>query len=373
MPPAATWRSWRCEARLVDKLAPRDEVRRRLIESRRRAGRRQDVPPGRTTGRTSPRRAADRNRGGLRGDAVAVVVAKGDILDGQQPAGTIGGDSTSRLIRRAREDDVGEGRRPARRQPRRQRLRLRGHPPRVRADARRRQARRRVDGQRRRVRAATGSRPPPTRSGPQPETITGSIGIFGVFPTVDKPLAKYLGVHTDGVGTTRFTDALRPDRAARPRGRRRDPAVHRPRLRGVPRPRGRGAEDDAATRWTGSRAAASGAARTRRASASSTSSAASTRRSTRPRSARSCPPATGSSTSRRRRASGSGVADMLLTRAEAADELAPDAAALGPRRLLGHRDAPRRAGGHRAPVAVERPAGDLRALPLRGGLRQRRG
>lgn len=35
-----------------------------------------------------------------------------------------------------------------------------------------------------------------------PETITGSIGIFGMFPTIEKPLAKYLGVHVDGVGTT---------------------------------------------------------------------------------------------------------------------------------------------------------------------------
>ena len=50
-----------------------------------------------------------------------------------------------------------------------------------------------------------------------PDTITGSIGIFGMFPTIDKPLAKYLGVHTDGVGTTRFADALRPDRPTGPR------------------------------------------------------------------------------------------------------------------------------------------------------------
>jgi protease-4 len=49
-----------------------------------------------------------------------------------------------------------------------------------------------------------------------PETITGSIGIFGLFPTIDKPLARYLGVHADGVGTTRFTDALRPDRPLDP-------------------------------------------------------------------------------------------------------------------------------------------------------------
>ncbi len=50
----------------------------------------------------------------------------------------------------------------------------------------------------------------------QPETITGSIGIFGVFPTIQKPLAKYLGIHTDGVGTTRFSDAIRLDRALDP-------------------------------------------------------------------------------------------------------------------------------------------------------------
>ena len=34
------------------------------------------------------------------GDKVAVVVASGQILDGRQPPGTIGGDSTAELIRR---------------------------------------------------------------------------------------------------------------------------------------------------------------------------------------------------------------------------------------------------------------------------------
>ena len=143
--------------------------------------------------------------------------------------------------------------------------------------------------------------------GAAPETITGSIGIFGIFPTIEKPLAKYLGVHTDGVGTTRFTDALRPDRAL-------DPAVadviqqsidhgYEEFLARV----AQGPEDDAASRWTRSPAGGSGAARTRRASASSTSSAASTRRSSRRRSARSSRRATGSGTSRRRRASASAL------------------------------------------------------------------
>lgn len=42
-------------------------------------------------------------------------------------------------------------------------------------------------------------------------TITGSIGIFGLIPTLDKALAK-LGIHTDGVGTTPLAGALRLDR-----------------------------------------------------------------------------------------------------------------------------------------------------------------
>ncbi|HEX7060454.1 MAG TPA: S49 family peptidase, partial [Woeseiaceae bacterium] len=37
---------------------------------------------------------------------VAVIVAAGEILDGTQPPGTIGGDSTAELLRRARNDDT---------------------------------------------------------------------------------------------------------------------------------------------------------------------------------------------------------------------------------------------------------------------------
>jgi protease-4 len=46
-------------------------------------------------------------------------------------------------------------------------------------------------------------------------TITGSIGIFGILPTFDKPLAK-LGIHTDGVGTTPLAGAFRIDRPMTP-------------------------------------------------------------------------------------------------------------------------------------------------------------
>ena len=46
-------------------------------------------------------------------------------------------------------------------------------------------------------------------------TITGSIGIFGLIPTFDKPLAK-LGIHTDGIGTTSLAGAFRGDRPLSP-------------------------------------------------------------------------------------------------------------------------------------------------------------
>lgn len=44
-----------------------------------------------------------------------------------------------------------------------------------------------------------------------PTTITGSIGVFGAFPTVEKTLAK-LGIHTDGLGTTALAGSMRLDR-----------------------------------------------------------------------------------------------------------------------------------------------------------------
>lgn len=46
-------------------------------------------------------------------------------------------------------------------------------------------------------------------------TITGSIGIFGLIPTIDGPLDK-LGIHTDGVGTTPLAGAFRIDRPLSP-------------------------------------------------------------------------------------------------------------------------------------------------------------
>jgi protease IV len=44
-----------------------------------------------------------------------------------------------------------------------------------------------------------------------PLTLTGSIGVFGAMPTFEKTLAR-LGIHGDGVGTTRFADLGNPTR-----------------------------------------------------------------------------------------------------------------------------------------------------------------
>jgi protease IV len=44
-----------------------------------------------------------------------------------------------------------------------------------------------------------------------PSTLTGSIGVFGLFPDVSAGL-EAIGIHNDGLGTTSIAGALRPDR-----------------------------------------------------------------------------------------------------------------------------------------------------------------
>jgi protease-4 len=199
------------QAKLVDRLAPRDEVRRRMIEL---VGEHEKSFKQVDLATYLKARGGDRSGTG-RGKAVAVVVAKGDILDGSQPSGTIGGESTARLVRRAREDesvkalvlriDSGGGSAFASELIRRECELTRG-------------AGKPVVVSMGSV-AASGGYWIATASDEiwaSPDTITGSIGIFGLFPTVDRPLAKHFGIHSDGVGTTRFSDVARPDRPLDP-------------------------------------------------------------------------------------------------------------------------------------------------------------
>ena len=144
------------------------------------------------------------------GDHIGVVVAAGEILDGEQPPGTIGSDSAVRLLRQARYDDSIKA------------VVLRIDSPGGSMFASE-VIRREIDALRESGKPVIASMSSTAASGgyyiamdadeiwASPATLTGSIGVFAVFPTAERTLAK-LGITVDGVGTTPFADALRLDR-----------------------------------------------------------------------------------------------------------------------------------------------------------------
>jgi protease IV len=137
---------------------------------------------------------------------VAVVVAEGAITGGQQPPGSIGGESTSELLRQAHDDD----------QVKAVVLRVNSPGGEVFASE---QIRREVVALKEAGKPVVVSMGDVAASGgywismnadriyADPSTITGSIGIFGLFPTIPRALDK-IGVHTDGVGTTPIAGAF---------------------------------------------------------------------------------------------------------------------------------------------------------------------
>ena len=144
----------------------------------------------------------------LTGDAIGIVVAEGEIVDGMAPAGTVGGLSTANLIRKARDDKEVKaivlrvdspggsvfGSELVRREL--EVTRAAGKPVVVSmGDV-----------------AASGGYWISTASDEivaDAATITGSIGVFALLPTADQTLAK-LGVHPVGVGTTWLRNADDP-------------------------------------------------------------------------------------------------------------------------------------------------------------------
>jgi len=133
------------------------------------------------------------------GNGVTVVVAEGEISGGKQAQGTIGGDSTAALIRSVRNDR------------RTKALVLRVNSPGGEVYAAE-QIRREVELTRDAGIPVVVSMGDVAASGgywismnanriyAEPNTITGSIGIFGMFFTVPDTLAK-IGVKSDGVAT----------------------------------------------------------------------------------------------------------------------------------------------------------------------------
>ncbi|MBK6674475.1 MAG: signal peptide peptidase SppA [Proteobacteria bacterium] len=145
---------------------------------------------------------------------VGVVVASGEILDGRQPSGVIGGITTADLLREARDDDdiaavvlridSPGGSIFASEQIYREvaAIKAAGKPVVVSMGDL----------------AASGGyyvAAPADEIFASATTITGSIGIYSVLPTLDRTLGKF-GVTVDGVGTTALSGKLRLDRPLDP-------------------------------------------------------------------------------------------------------------------------------------------------------------
>jgi protease-4 len=156
-----------------------------------------------------------RNPPKLLGDAVAVVVASGDITEGTGGPGMVGGISTSNMIRAAREDSQVKA------------LVLRINSPGGSAYGSE-LIRRELELTRNAGKPVVVSMGDVAASGgywismsadeviADPNTVTGSIGVFAILPTADKVVDK-LGIHTAGVTTTWLADAYNPLRPLDPR------------------------------------------------------------------------------------------------------------------------------------------------------------
>lgn len=191
---------------LVDRIVNRDEVRARLVEivgedEKDHSYHRIDYLSYLETVEAPSEKSEN---------VVAVVVARGAIYNGRRPPGSIGGDSTAELIRRARNDEAVKA------------LVLRVDSPGGSSFASE-IIRREVELTRAIGKPVVVSMASVAASGgywismsadqiwAHPTTITGSIGIYAMAPTFQKTLAR-LGIRNDGLGTGPFAGTLRPER-----------------------------------------------------------------------------------------------------------------------------------------------------------------
>ena len=195
------------QQKLVDKLATRDQQVALIAKF---AGKADDDVGYRHVSlrdylRHQPDRYADQHK-----PRIGLIVAAGTIQNGDQPPGTIGGESLSRLLRSVVHDDSIKalvlridspgGSAFAAEQIRTELLAIQaaGKPVVVSMGSM----------------AASGGywiAADADRIVAEPTTITGSIGVFGLFASIDKAL-EYVGIHTDGIATTDFAgiDPSRP-------------------------------------------------------------------------------------------------------------------------------------------------------------------
>jgi protease IV len=151
---------------------------------------------------------------GSEDNEVAVITAKGTIYDGEQPAGSIGSESISALIKQAREDHNVKA------------LVVRIDSPGGSATAAERiryeleltqQAGKPVVISMASYAASGGYWISATANQvfASATTITGSIGTFLLFPTFNQSLAE-IGVYSDGIGTNSLSGALNPLQSLNP-------------------------------------------------------------------------------------------------------------------------------------------------------------
>jgi protease-4 len=194
---------------LVDELMTRTALREYLIEQ---VGSDPEMPDNFSSVEMFDYLAQMRMLEGSRVDTenVAVIIASGEVLFGSQPPGTIGGESTAKLLRKARNDDSVKA------------VVVRVDSPGGSTFASEiivdeilalRDAGKPVVASMGSVAASAGYAISMVtdRVIASPSTITGSIGIFGMFPTYQRTIAT-IGISTDGVGTTPLSGEFRPDR-----------------------------------------------------------------------------------------------------------------------------------------------------------------
>ncbi len=167
---------------------------------------------------------------------VGIVVASGEIFDGRQLPGKIGGESTSDLLREARYDNAVKA------------VVLRVDSPGG-SEFASEKILREVQALRKAGKPVVVSMSSYAASGgyyiaaaanqifASPTTITGSIGVFSYIPTFQRTLEK-IGVKVDGIGTTPLAGDMRFDRALGPVTKQVLQATGRSCLSAIPAARG---------------------------------------------------------------------------------------------------------------------------------------
>ncbi|MCY4755865.1 signal peptide peptidase SppA [Pelomonas aquatica] len=201
------------QARLVDGLKTRDQMRELLTAK----GARDEQSKSFRQVSLADYLAYVKDAGTPNGlqPGLGVVVAEGEIVDGDVGPGRIGGDSTARLIRKARENDAIKA------------VVLRVNSPGGSAFASE-VIRRELELTRRAGKPVVVSMGDVAASGgywismssdaviADPGTVTGSIGVFGILPTAEGLMDK-LSLHTGGVTTTWLAGGYDPRRPLDPR------------------------------------------------------------------------------------------------------------------------------------------------------------